>query len=225
MNGSDITTYYDHEEPYATLGGFAINHSIDFDCVGMIPQNPVYDKTMITNEQSRDYTMASGIHAIAEFRFHDNTITTIDFPVFKQQDVLSKSYPTFQLKGMVGDYPLLYKQVDKAAKINQIGGSALRLVLFDVDVNLKDGDEILRAFSYSGCRIIDYVVATQQGNEEAFFFWFSLENTFEFECLGYHPKNPVYDTMFESKKSDIISTLDLRETDTWPDEFKYKPKK
>ena len=224
VNGSDITTYYDHEEPYATVGGFAINHSIDFDCVQMIPLNPGYNKTMTTNEQYRDYTMASGIHAIAEFKFHDNTVATIDFPVFNQQDVLSKSYPTFQLKGMVGDYPLLYKQVDRAARFNQVSGISPVDELFDVDVNLKDGDEVLRAFSYSGCRIIDYVVATQQGNEESFFFWFALENTFEFECLGYHPKNPVYDEMFETDKADSISSLDLRDTDTWGPKFKYTKK-
>jgi hypothetical protein len=191
----------------------------------MKPLNPRYDVNMKTNEQNRNYIMASGIHAIAKFKFKDNTIEIIDFPVFKQEQVLSKSEPIFQLKGMVGDYPLLYKQVDLAAKINQIGGPALRLVLFDVDVNLKDNEKTVRGFSYSDCRVNDYVVATQQGNEEAFFFWFALENIFEFECLGYHPKNPVYDAMFETKKSDTISTLDLRETDSWEDEFKYKPKK
>jgi hypothetical protein len=225
VNGSDITTYYDTEEPYATVGGFAINHSIDFDCAGMNPSNPLYDESMTTNEQSRNYKMASGIHAIAEFKFKDNTIETIDFPIFRHQDILSKSDVTFQLKGMVGDYPLLYKQVDLAAKINQIGGPALRLELFDVDVNLKYDEQTVRGFSYSDCRVVDYVVATQQGNEEAFFFWFALETTFEFECLGYQPKNPVYDVMFETEKAATISTLDLRETDTWPDEFKYKPKK
>ena len=222
--GSDMTTYYDHEEPFATVGGFAVNHSIDFDCAGMNPQNPRYDENMVTNEQYRNYNMASGMHAIAEFRFHDNTSTTIDFPVFKQQEILSKSKPTFQLEGMVGEYPLLYKQVDHAAKINQIGGTALRLLLFDVDVNLKDDKQTVRGFSYSDCRVTDYLVTTQQGNEEAFFFWFALENTFEFECLGYKPTNPIYDAMFKIEKAHSISTLDLRETDSWEDEFKYKPK-
>ena len=224
VNGSDITTYYDHEEPYATVGGFAMNHSIDFDCVEMIPLNPRYNKTMTTNEQYRNYTMASGIRAISEFRFHDNTVEIIDFPIFKQQNVLSKSFPTFQLEGMVGDYPLLYKQVDKAARFNEVSGITPVDELFDVDVNLKDGDEILRAFSYSGCRVIDYAVESQQGNEEAFFFWFALESTFEFECLGYHPKNPVYDALFETDKGNSISSLDLRDTDTWGYKFKYTKK-
>lgn len=39
--------------------------------------------------------------------------------------------------------------------------------------------------------------------------------------MGYEPKNPRYDEMFEPVKSKSISTIDLRETDTWGDEFKY----
>jgi hypothetical protein len=223
--GSGITTYYDKEEPYATVGGFALNQSFDFDCSGMHLQNPRYDANMETNEQTRNYKMASGIHAIAEFKFKDNTIETIDFPIFRHQDILAQSDTTFQLKGMVGDYPLLYKQVDDAARINQISGLGQTHKLFDVEVDLKYKDQTVRGFSYSDCRVIDYVVTSQQGNEEAFFFWFALETTFEFECLGYQPKNPIYDAMFETEKTDTISTLDLRETDTWPDEFKYKPKR
>ena len=219
--GSDMATYYDHEEPFATVGGFAINHSIDFDCAGMNPQNPRYDESVTANEQNRNYKMASGLKAIAEFRFDDNTVETIDFPIFIQQNILSKSDATFQLKDIVGDYPLLYKQVDEDAKINQISGVTQTHNLFDVDVNLKYGEQAVRGFSYSDCRVTDYVVATQQGNEEAFFFWFALENTFEFECMGYEPKNPRYDEMFEPVKNRSLSTLDLRETDSWGPLFKY----
>jgi len=222
--GSDVTTYWDKEEPYATVGGFAINHSFDFDCAGMYPMNPTYDKDMVKNELGRDYLMASDTKAIAEFRFKDNTITTIDFPRFEHQGVIGKSKPGFLLGAIVGEYPLLYKQIDEDVKINQITGLTQTHNPFDVDVNIMSGNKTTRVLSYEDCRTIDYVVATQQGNEEAFFFWFALENTFEFECSGYQPKNPIYDTMFEIKKADTISTLDLRETDSWGDEFKYKPK-
>ena len=219
--GSDMATYYDHEEPFANAGGFAVNHSMDFDCAGMNPQNPRYDENMTTNEQYRDYLMASGINAIAEFRFEDNTSTTIDFPIFKQNEILSKSNPTFQLTGMIGEYPLLYKQIDEMAKINQISGTTLTQELFDVEVNLKDDKQKVRGFSYSDCRLTDYLVTTQKGNEEGFFFWFALDNTFEFECLGYEPKNPLYDAMFESPKAKSLSTFDLRETQTWGPLFKH----
>jgi hypothetical protein len=118
----------------------------------------------------------------------------------------------------------LYKQVDKAARFNEVSGISPVDELFEVDVNLQDGDEIIRVFSYTDCRVTDYQVATQQGNEEAFFFWFALESTFEFECAGYHPKNPGYDTMFETDKGDSISSLDLRDTETWGYKFKYTKK-
>jgi hypothetical protein len=223
--GSDITTYYDNEEPFATVGGFAVNQAIDVECAEMTPLNPGYDRNMKTNEQYRDYFMASGIHAIAEFRFHDNTIETTDFPIFKQHQVLSKSEPTFQLTGMIGDYPLLYHQVDITEKINHnIGGLVQALNLFDVDVNLQNDEGIVRGFTYSDCRIIDYSVATQKGNEEGFFFWFALDNTFEFECQGYKPHNPVYDEMFETDKGNSISSLDLRDTNSWGPGFKYTKK-
>jgi len=168
--------------------------------------------------------MASDVHAIAEFRFHDNTIEIIDFPIFKQDQVLSKSYPAFQLLGLVGDYPLLYKQVDIAAKNNQVKGGALADELFDVDVSLMKEDEKIREFSYSKCRVIDYEVATQQGNEEGFFFWFALENTFEFECSGYHPKNPSYDTILELDQPEQNNNKYWQDTQKWSDEFRYIPR-
>lgn len=221
VKGSDITTYYDKDEPFVQIGGFAVNHSIDFDCVKMTPLNPNYDVSSVTNEQYYDYKMASGIHAIAEFRFHGNTIEIIDFPIFKQDQILSKSEPVFRLMGLVGDYPLLYKQVDNDAKFNQQTGVFRGQELFDVDVSLMKEDKKIREFSYSNCRVVDYEVATQQGNEEGFFFWFALENTFEFECAGYHPKNPIYDEMIETDKKKGVSSLDLRNTDTWGYKFKY----
>jgi hypothetical protein len=168
--------------------------------------------------------MASEIHAIAEFRFHDNTIETTDFPIFKQHQVLLKSEPTFQLTGMIGGYPLLYKQVDDSVNKNIALGVSLADELFDVDVNLMDGDKIIRGFSYSDCRVVDYSVATQKGNEEGFFFWFALDNTFEFECTGYHPKNPSYDTMSEPDHLEQNNNKYWQNTQEWSDEFRYIPR-
>jgi hypothetical protein len=222
--GSDIITYYDKEEPFATVGGFAVNQAIDVKCAGMTPLNPGHDENMGKNEQYRDYLMASGIHAISEFRFHDNSIEIIDFPIFKQHQILSKSEPTFQLTGMIGNYPSLYKQVDDTINNGNTFGVSLSDELFDVDVNLQQGEKTVRGFSYSDCRITDYSVDTQKGNEEGFFFWFALDNTFEFECSGYTPKNPSYDTISDPVEKKSTSTLDLRDTQTWGYKFKYIPK-
>ena len=222
VNGSDIITYWDKEEPYAAQGGFAVNQSFDFDCKGMTPLNPLYEQSAEPTEQLQDYMMANGLHAITEFRFHDNTVETIDFPIFKQDNVLSKAFPTFQLEGMVGNYPLLYKQLDREIRFNQITGTTSFDEPFDVDVKLQEGDVIIREFSYSDCRITDYQVLSQQGNEEAFFFWFALDHTFEFECKGYEANNPAYQALtMTDQKMKITSSLDLRETQMWSPEFRY----
>jgi len=154
-------------------------------------------------------------------KFKDNTVETIDIPIFIQQNILSKSYPTFQLKGIVGDYPLLYNQVDKTAKINQGTGVTQTHELFDVDVNLKGEENSIRGFSYLGCRITDYTVASQHGNEESFFFWFALDNTFEFECTGYDPKIPSNDS---TEKPDQNNNKYWPDTQRWSDEFRYIPR-
>jgi len=167
------------------------------------------------------YNMGTGPHAIATFDFN-RAREIINFPMFDQSDILSKSYPTFALGGIVGDFPLLYKRVDDAAKINQIVGASMAHELFDVDVNLMQDGMAVRGFSYSECRVTDYVVETQTNKEETYFKGHALANTFEFECHGYQPYDPIYNAMFYIyDKADTLSSLDLRETQTWSDVYKY----
>jgi hypothetical protein len=92
--------------------------------------------------------------------------------------------------------------------------------LFDIDVNLING-EIIRGFNYSNCRVVDYEVASDMNKEESYIKGkFALENTFDFECQGYHPNNPVYDAMFNIyPKAQTQSTNDLRETHSWDPGF------
>ncbi|MFZ9005425.1 MAG: hypothetical protein ACO293_01430, partial [Nitrosopumilaceae archaeon] len=142
------------------------------------------------------------------------------FPVFKQHDVISKGNPTFELEGIVGDYPLLYKRVDDNLRLQSVSGVNTHTDLFDVDVNLVNG-ETVRSFNYSKCRVIDYDVGSAMNKEESYIKGqFALENTFEFECQGYHPNNPLYDMMFKSNtESSTISSNDLRNTDDWDPGF------
>ena len=206
IEGSAITTYYENEEIFVGTGGAGIMQTIDFDCVGLNPLNPRYNEDMKTNEQYRDYNMASGPQAISIFKFQDNSVETIDFPTFRQSEILSKSNPTFQLEGMVGDYPLLYKQVDDAAKINQVTGVTQAHGLFDVDVNLMYEDYMVRGFSYSDCRVIDYQITTEHQNEEVFWKGFAIINTFEFECIGYEPKDTMDNIILDTSVGDKTTT-------------------
>jgi len=228
VSGAMINTEHDNEEGYFGISGFAIVNEIDFDCAGLKPMNDGYDQFFGTlwkpifmeNEQlNHNLRMAKGLRVMTTFTYN-NGVETIEFPIFRQGDILSKANPTFELRGIVGDYPLLYKRVDDNLKIQSGSGSNSMIELFSVDVNLVTG-ELVRGFNYSKCRVVDYVVASLVDKEENYFFEeFALENTFDFECQGYHPNNPMYDVMLNPyNKAETISSLDLRNTDDWEPGF------
>ena len=233
VDSSKIITQYDKEEGFTGKRGFAIVEQIEFSCEGMKPKNPLYDTlykdstltrtSFMENSQMKNpYNMGTGPHAIATFDFN-GARETINFPIFTQSNVLSRDSPTFSLEGIVGDFPLLYKRVDDAAKINQIQGTARGLELFDVDVSLMYDGFAVRGFSYDDCRVTDYVVKTLTNKEETYFKGHALANTFDFECQGYKPYDPIYNAMFDTfEKASTISSLDLRETQTWSDVYKIK---
>ncbi|MFB5608092.1 MAG: hypothetical protein ACE5RI_08175 [Candidatus Nitrosomaritimum yanchengensis] len=224
VSGAIINTESDKEEGYTGKSGFAIVNEIDFGCAGLTPINNSYEQllnsnprsTNLVNEQSNsDLMMAKNTRIMTTFTYNGG-VEKLEFPIFKQGNVLSKSNPTFELEGIVGDYPLLYKRVDENLKIQGISGANSMTDLFDVDVNIVNG-ETIRGFNYSKCRVIDYDVGSAMNSEENYIkAQFSLENTFEFECQGYHPNNPLYDMMFKSNfESSAISSKDLRNTDDW----------
>lgn len=225
VSGAIINTENDKEEGFTGKSGFALVNEIDFDCAGLKPVNESFEnlsresrilKTSLENEQSNDsLNMVDGLRVITTFTFN-NGVEKLEFPIFKQGNVLSRANPTFELEGIVGDYPILYERVDENLRIQSVSGANLMTELFDVDVNLING-EIVRGFNYSNCRVIDYDVGSDMNKEENYIKGhFALENTFEFECQGYHPNNPMYDVMFNSyQKSDTLSTMDLKSTDDW----------
>ena len=181
-----------------------------------------------------------GLSAFATFTYAKG-IETVEFSMFKQNEVLTATedadndngnkdvpaeaftrktvYPTLELRGIVGDYPMLYDHVDKNRAIQGIGGTQFR-ELVDIDVDLVSGEEVIRGFNFANCRVTDYVVSTGTNKEESYVKnKFALENIFDIECQGYHPNNPMYDAMFEIEKVDTESTLDLRNTDQWSPNF------
>ena len=228
-----ITTESDKEEGYTGKSGFALVHKIGVECAGLIPLNqryddfddsfPVWQTLLLKNDQMNDgLVMANGTRIITTFTYNDG-VETIEFPIFRQGNVLVKSNPTFELEGIVGDFPILYKVIDKNLKLQGVLGVNTMSDLFDVDVNVVAENEIVRGFNYSNCRVIDYVVASDMNVEETYTKKiFALENTFELECQGYHPNNPWLDKMFDVSISKTQSSLDLESTDDWPDGFYVK---
>ncbi len=225
VSGAIITTESDKEEGYTGKSGFALVQKIDFDCSGLKPMNPRYEdfddsfpgwrSAILKNDQMNEgLSMANETRIITTFTYN-NGVETIEFPIFRQGNVLLKSNPTFELEGIVGDYPILYNAVDKNLKLQSVSGVNNMSDLFDVDVNVVASNEIIRGFNYSNCRIIDYVIASDMNSEETYIKKsFALENTFEFECQGYHPNNPDFDAMFKPKSS-TQSSMDLKKTDDW----------
>ena len=103
-------------------------------------------------------------------------------------DFVENKGTTFEVEGVVGDYPLLYKWVNQNLKIQSVSGANMMIELFDVDVNLVSDGEIISGVNYSNCRTIDYTIAYDMNKEESYIkSAFGLENTFEFEWQGYHP--------------------------------------
>jgi len=228
--GAIITTESDKEEGYTGKSGFALVHVIDFECSGLKPMNqrygdfddsfPEWRSAILKNDQMNEgLLMANETRIISTFTYN-NGVETIEFPIFRQGNVLQKSNPTFELEGIVGDYPILYNAVDKNLKLQSMSGANNMSDLFDVDVNVVTPNEIIRGFNYSNCRIIDYVIASDRNAEETYIKKiFALENTFEFECQGYHPNNPGFDATLKPSKANTQSSLDLKKTDDWPAGF------
>jgi hypothetical protein len=202
---------------------------------------PVWKTIHLTNEYVESIQNTDGgLDAIATFTSTDGN-EIIEFSMFKQSDVLTATrevdsqngeepddftraatYPTLELRGVVGDYPILYNHVDDLIKVQGVAGTS-NVDLVDIDVDLVSDGKVIRGFNYNNCRAIDYTVETETNKEESYVKnKFALENIFEFECQGYHPNNPAYDAMFSVEKANTESSSDLRNTDKWGQGFTVK---
>jgi len=242
ISDARITTQTDKEEGFTGKSGFALVLQLTFTCSGINPINMYYEELQgdapiwKTAQISNDYVEPiqntdKGLSAITTFTFADG-IETIEFSMFKQSDVLTvtedtdsdsitgkATIPTIELRGIVGDYPMLYNNVDDTLNIQGVNGANSE-VLVDIDVDLVSGEKVIRGFNFVNCRAIDYTVSTDTNSEESYVKnKFALENIFDFECQGYHPNNPMYDVMFNVEKADTPSTFDLRNTDQWSPNF------
>jgi hypothetical protein len=202
---------------------------------------PVWKSTHLSNEYVEPLQNTDqGLDVFTTFTFADGT-ETIEFSMFKQNEILTATekntanngqkalaaaeftrkatYPTLELRGIVGDYPLLYNYVDDNLK-NQNSRGTQNRILVDVDVDIVSNGEVIRGFNYVNCRVTNYDVYTNANNEESYVKnKFALVNIFDLECQGYHPNNPIYDAMYVVEKANTTSSKDLRITDDWAKGF------
>jgi len=133
----------------------------------------------------------------------------------------------FQLLGGVGsDKQKLYTATDKTYELGFMTTNT-DYRDFDVDIYLfHRGDEVaFRHFMYLDCDITDYSVATLHDGDETFSgkTKFVLADAFTFSCLGLQPHCPICIASERDQfaKAKTTSSLDLRETQTWNDIYKY----
>jgi len=221
-----ITTQVDKEDGFTGKSGFAIVNQFGFTCSGLSPVNDnlqslydddisVWKTSFVSNElPQHEFPTSGNVHARTTITF-ENGQEVIDFPFYDQGDVLSKSNPTFVLEGIVGNTPLLYSAIDDNLKVQSQTGINPSVSTFQVDIELMVDGNHIRTFNYSDCRVTDYVVESDRDKEDGYFKGFALANIIDFECIGYHPNNPIYDTMFEVVKADNVNSADLRVTHDW----------
>ena len=223
-----------------TCSGFdAINPNYD----SLYGENPVWKVSSLSNVVMESLQNTDqGLDVVTTFTFGDG-VETVEFSMFKQNEVLTATekvnddngdkdvaadaftrktvYPNIELRGIVGDYPLLYNHLDDNQKMKGVIGTQLK-DLADIDVQIVSNGEVIRGFNYNNCRATNYAVETDTNKDESYVKnKFALETVIDFECQGYHPNNPIYDAMFEIESADNITSADLRDTQNWGTGF-YK---
>ncbi len=168
----------------------------------------------------------------AIFHFNKDGTEVVDsFRILNQLGGFGKGESIqFQLLGGVGgDKPKLYTATDKFYEQGfQSASSDYRD--FDVDVYLyhRGDDTAFRHFMYLDCDIAGYSVATLHDGDETFsgITKFVLADAHTFSCLGFQPHCPVCIAaeMETRSPADTQSSLDLRDTQTWQDLYKYTKK-
>ncbi|GKS66847.1 hypothetical protein YTPLAS73_03940 [Nitrosarchaeum sp.] len=139
-------------------------------------------------------------------------------------DVSGRKVPSFTMEKIVGGTPLLYHAADEAQKYALNFGFEHPYRLFEVEVLVAQGGDVLRSFKYKDCQVVNYALITRADNEEGYTGkGFAHVDQFSFECSGYTPMNPGMDSMKKVETAKTIGTSDLKSTDQWEKGFTVKP--
>ena len=172
----------------------------------------------------RDGTEISAIQQYTQTGGYGTTTYTSGTAKSKSQEsseTTGRSKPAFTLEKIVGGTPYLYEAADETQKYFASSGFEYDYKFFDVTVYLAKGGEVLRAFEYRDCTVVNYSVTTKSDNEEGYTGkGFVLVDQFSFECKGYTPENPQWDKLNNKEQAKTTSSLDLKSTDQWSAGFK-----
>ncbi len=154
------------------------------------------------------YVFAEGVYPQATFAFKDTEVT-YEFQAFTQTSNLIGSNgrsatPEFTLQRVAGETPYLHKAVDESFQnAGRIGIQELPYQEFDVEVELVQAGEAIRAFEYADCQITNYKTVTEFDKEEGYTTGgktgFAVMETFTFGCAGFEPIAVTFDEMMKSR--------------------------
>ncbi|MFB5604989.1 MAG: hypothetical protein ACE5R5_04420 [Nitrosarchaeum sp.] len=217
-----IDTLFDKEEGYTGKSGYAIIDETTVTCAGLTTKNYSDVKTAQKNIFSLNpYKMGGSTYAFVTITMDNGAQEKLNFPVFKQTSTssnvnkISRLNPSFQLQGVVGDYPVLYKAVDQIRTRSNSGTDTQGM--FSATVDIVHNDKSVKVFQYSKCRVTTYDTDTSFNAEEGYMGsnGFALVSTYDIECNGYHPSNPSFEKMIAGDKAKTESSSDLKKTNTW----------
>ena len=174
----------------------------------------------------KQYVRGNDVTIHTAFTFRDAVEKSDGFQIFEQVsgfDRISDS-AVFNLAGAVNyDRMYLYEAADMTFQ-RGVTNTQHDYGQFDVDIYLQKDGTTFRHFEYSDCNIIDYTVDTMFDKEEG---WttskgFTTIDEFEFECNGYMPHNPLFESMNAADRynASTESSMDLRDTQSWSDVYK-----
>jgi len=236
-----IDTLFDKEEGYTGKSGFAIVQDITVTCAGITTKN--YGDISETL-QPNPYMMGGFTQAFVTIKADNGVQEKYSFPVFKQTSTVSyqntevtnkakpagttpeassvrdtRLNPQFELQGVVSETPLLYKLADQIRTRGYAGSDYQGL--FDAAVDIVHNEKLVKTYQYEKCRVTTYDSDTSSNAEEGYVGsnGFALLNTYKISCTGYHPSNPSFEKMNTPEKADLVSSLDLRRTDSWGPNF------
>ena len=214
-----VDTLFDKEEGYTGKSGFAVVEEITVTCAGLTTKNYSGEKTEQGIINPNPYIMGGLTQAYTTITLENGQKEKINFPVFKQTSTVNTNKqrlnPSFQLQGIVGDYPILYKVVDQIRTRGPAGSDFQGL--FSVVVDIEHNNKLVKTYKYSQCRVTSYDADTSFNGEEGYVGsnGFALVGTYNFECTGYYPSNPSFEAMNVAEKAQNQKTSDLRSTHSW----------
>jgi len=209
----------------ASFAGFGIP-DIEGIVVSLQPSKMVFVEDISTTAvfEFRDGTEMTSIQQFTQTGGYGTTTISTGTAKSKSQEsseTTGRSKPAFTMEKVVGGTPYLYEAADETQKYFANSGFEYDYKFFDVTVYLAKGGDVLRAFEYRDCTVVNYTVATRSDNEEGYTGkGFVLVDQFTFECKGYTPQNPLWDKMTQTEQAKTTSSLDLKSTDQWSAGFK-----